>query len=88
MLQNYLNPFNPNTIIKFSLPAQSKVTLKVFDVLGRKVATLINAELTAGIHNVNFNAINLNSGVYFYRIEANGIDGSKFTSVKKMILLK
>jgi len=86
--QNYPNPFNPSTKITFSLAVNSKVSLKVFDVLGQEVASLVNQDLTAGVHNFDFNAIGFNSGVYFYRIEANGIDGTNFTNVKKMILLK
>jgi hypothetical protein len=86
--QNYPNPFNPSTKITFSLAVNSKVSLKVFDVLGQEVASLVNQDLTAGVHNYDFNAIGFNSGVYFYRIEANGIDGTNFTNVKKMILLK
>ncbi len=86
--QNYPNPFNPSTKIDFSLAVNSKVSLKVFDVLGQEVATLVNTDLVAGVHNVDFNAASINSGVYFYRIEATGIDGTNFTSVKKMILLK
>jgi photosystem II stability/assembly factor-like uncharacterized protein len=86
--QNYPNPFNPSTKISFNLATDSKVTLKVFDVLGQEVKTLINGNITAGIHNVEFGAERLNSGVYFYRIEAKGIDGSSFTSVRKMILTK
>ncbi|MDH3268073.1 MAG: T9SS type A sorting domain-containing protein [Ignavibacteria bacterium] len=86
--QNYPNPFNPSTKITFSLAVNSKVSLKVFDVLGQEVASLVNQDLTAGVHNYDFNAIDFNSGVYFYRIEANGIDGTNFTNVKKMILLK
>jgi len=86
--QNYPNPFNPSTIINFRLAADSKVILKVFDVLGQEVATLINADFVAGSHNVEFNAANINSGVYFYRIDATGIDGTNFTRVKKMILTK
>jgi len=86
--QNYPNPFNPATQINFSLAADSKVTLKVFDILGQEVATLLNGSLMAGAHNVNFDASRLTSGVYLYRIDASGADGSKFTSVKKMILTK
>ena len=86
--QNYPNPFNPSTTIKFSLAVDSKVNLKVFDVLGQEITSLVNGQLTAGLHEINFNALNLNSGVYFYRIEANGVDGTNFTSVKKMILTK
>jgi len=86
--QNYPNPFNPGTKIKFSLAADSKVTLTVFDVLGQDVANLIGGNLAAGSHEIDFNASNINSGVYFYRIDATGVDGSNFTSVKKMILTK
>ena len=86
--QNYPNPFNPSTKITFTLAANAQVTLKVFDVLGQEVMTLINQDITAGVHTYDFDAAGINSGVYFYRIEANGIDGTNFTSVKKMILLK
>ncbi len=86
--QNYPNPFNPSTQINFSLAADSKVTLKIFDILGQEVATLLNGNLVAGAHTANFDASRLTSGVYLYRIDAAGVDGSKFTSVKKMILTK
>ncbi len=86
--QNYPNPFNPSTKITFTIAENANVTLKVFDVLGQKVMTLINQDLTAGAHTYDFDAAGFNSGVYFYRIEANGIDGTNFTNVKKMILLK
>jgi hypothetical protein len=86
--QNYPNPFNPSTKITFRLAVDSKVSLKVFDVLGQEVTTLVNTNLVAGAHNVNFDASSLNSGVYFYRIEATGVDGANFIDVKKMILTK
>jgi len=86
--QNFPNPFNPGTMIKFSLAADSKVSLTVFDVLGQEVANLLSGNLTAGSHEIDFNASNINSGVYFYRIDATGVDGTNFTSVKKMILTK
>jgi hypothetical protein len=86
--QNYPNPFNPSTKIAFRLAVDSKVSLKVFDVLGQEVATLVNTNLVAGGHNVDFNASSLNSGVYLYRIEATGVDGTNFVDVKKMILTK
>jgi Secretion system C-terminal sorting domain len=86
--QNYPNPFNPSTQINFSLAVDSRVSLTVFDVLGQEVANLISGNLAAGSHEFNFNASNINSGVYFYRIDAAGVDGTNFTSVKKMILTK
>jgi hypothetical protein len=86
--QNYPNPFNPSTKIEFRLAVDSKVSLKVFDVLGQEVANLVNTNLVAGGHGVSFDASSLNSGVYLYRIEATGIDGTNFVDVKKMILTK
>ncbi|HMN16205.1 MAG TPA: T9SS type A sorting domain-containing protein [Ignavibacteriaceae bacterium] len=86
--QNYPNPFNPSTTINFSLAVDSKVSLKVFNVLGQEVASLLNGQMSAGSQKVSFDASSLNSGVYFYRLEADGIDGQKFSSTKKMILTK
>jgi len=86
--QNYPNPFNPSTKIDFSLAVDSKIILKVFNMLGEEVTTLINGNMTSGNHYINFDGINLNSGVYLYKLEAVGIDGSSFTSVKKMTLIK
>ena len=86
--QNYPNPFNPSTKISFRLAVDSKVSLRVFDLLGQEVMTLVNNDLAAGSHKVDFSAANLNSGVYFYKIEATGIDGSNFSDVKKMTLTK
>jgi len=80
---NYPNPFNPSTKIEYSLPTNEYVSLKVYDIIGREVATLINKQQSAGNHDVHFNASNLTSGVYFYKIEA-----GSFASVKKMLLLK
>jgi hypothetical protein len=81
--QNYPNPFNPLTMISFSLKDNSNVTLKVFDILGREVAVLVNGTLTAGNHQVQFNGSGLESGVYFYEIKA-----ENFRDVKKLILTK
>jgi Secretion system C-terminal sorting domain len=81
--QNYPNPFNPATSILFSIPKEGNVKLAVFDVLGREVTTLVNEVKTAGSHVVNFNASNLSSGVYIYRIEA-----GTFKDAKKMLLVK
>ncbi len=80
---NYPNPFNPSTVIKFSLPIAAHVTLTIYNILGQKVAELINNQLSAGDHTYIFNAINLSSGVYLYRLEANN-----FVATKKMILEK
>lgn len=88
LAQNYPNPFNPTTAIDFNLAVDSKVTLKVFDVLGQEIITLVNGNLSAGSHKVNFDASSLNSGVYLYRIDATGVDGKTFSAVKKMILNK
>ncbi|GJQ62734.1 MAG: hypothetical protein SCALA702_17870 [Melioribacteraceae bacterium] len=81
--QNYPNPFNPSTKIKFSIPTENKVTIKVYDTLGRLVDTLANEIYSAGSHEVILNASNLASGVYFYTINA-----GDFFSVKKMQLIK
>jgi len=81
--QNYPNPFNPTTTIKFALPQSAVTKIIVYDVLGREIQPLINKELKAGYHEVNFYASNLPSGVYFYRIQS-----GNFISTKKMILLK
>jgi hypothetical protein len=86
--QNYPNPFNPSTRIEFGLAVDSRVTLKIFNLLGEEVATLINGNMVSGNHNINFNAFNLNSGIYLYKLEATGVDGSSFTNVKKMTLIK
>ena len=75
---------NPTTIIRFTLPQQSVVKLEVYDILGQRVAELVNKELTAGTHEVLFNASNLASGVYFYVLNVK----DNFLDVKKMILLK
>lgn len=82
--QNYPNPFNPTTKINFSLPKDSKVTLKIFDITGREVARLLNNEFKqADYYTIDFNAFNLSSGVYFYKLEADN-----FIETKKMMLLK
>ncbi len=81
--QNYPNPFNPVTKIDFALPKSGNVTMKVYNILGKEVATLVNETKNAGNYTVSFNASNLSSGMYFYKIEANG-----FTEVKKMMLVK
>lgn len=81
--QNYPNPFNPATTIKFSLPENENVTIQIYNALGELVKEIVNGQFDAGYHTVNFNASNLSSGVYIYRIQA-----GSFTNVKKMMLLK
>jgi len=81
--QNYPNPFNPTTNIKFSIPKQGFVTLKVFNSLGMEVATLVNEVTNAGTYIVDFDAGNLTSGVYFYRLQSDN-----FTETKRMMLIK
>jgi hypothetical protein len=88
LYQNYPNPFNPATIINYQLPMNSQVTLKVYDVLGREVATLVDRQQNAGDYEVTFNATRFASGVYFYRIAAVGNNGQKFVSIKKLVLMK
>jgi len=87
--QNYPNPFNPSTVIRYSLPYTSKVVLKIFNTIGQEVMLLKDETNTAGIYEVSFKSANLPSGVYFYRLNAESIDGKQsFTSTKKMILMK
>ncbi|MBD3223315.1 MAG: T9SS type A sorting domain-containing protein, partial [Caldithrix sp.] len=81
--QNYPNPFNPETTISFSLLSRQNVTLKVYTVTGQEVATLANETFDAGAHQIRFNASELSSGVYFYRIEA-----GDFESIRRMMLVK
>jgi hypothetical protein len=81
--QNYPNPFNPSTVISYSIPSQSKVTLKVYNILGSEVATLVDENKPAGNYNVTFNAARLSSGVYFYQLKA-----GNFVSTKKLMLVK
>ena len=88
MSQNYPNPFNPSTKFEFSLPKQANVIVKIFDITGREVKTLINERMSAGKYKVDWNSIdnagnNVSSGVYFYKIVA-----GSFTETKKMILVK
>ncbi len=86
--QNYPNPFNPSTSIKFSLPVASTVRMSLYNLLGQEVTQLINKEMEAGVHTVNFNASGLPSGTYFYVLSANGIDGKTYNETKKMLLMK
>jgi len=80
--QNYPNPFNPATEIKYQLAASGFVTLRVYDVIGRNVSTLINERQNAGEHSVTFNAAGLPTGVYFYKLSA-----GNFVQTRKLILI-
>ncbi len=81
--QNYPNPFNPMTSIQFTVPKAGHVAIRVFDVLGREVATLVDEHIEAGVHSRIFNAAHLSSGIYFYRIDA-----GDFVAVRRMVLVK
>jgi beta-N-acetylhexosaminidase len=83
LFQNHPNPFNPSTTIRFNLPTDSRVLLEVFNVMGERVITLIDSELKSGYHNYEFNANNIASGIYFYKLNTD-----KFSSTKKLVLLK
>jgi hypothetical protein len=87
LAQNYPNPFNPETNIPFALPVRSNVTLKVYDLLGREVATLADRPFEAGVHTVSLNGSDLSSGVYFYTLKADG-GSQNFSSTRKLVLLK
>jgi hypothetical protein len=81
--QNYPNPFNPITIINFQLPIVNFVTLKIYDILGREVTTLVSEKLSPGTYNAEWNASGFASGVYFYRLQA-----GDFVETKKLLLLR
>ena len=81
--QNYPNPFNPSTTIKFSIPTDEFVSLSIYNIIGEKVASLLNGKISSGAHEINFNAINLTSGTYIYKLQA-----GSFTSTKKMMVIK
>jgi hypothetical protein len=86
--QNYPNPFNPATTIKFAIPVDAKVSITLYNSIGQQVAQVVNQDFSVGIHEVNFTATNLSSGVYFYSVKAVGVDGSDFVATKKMMLMK
>jgi len=93
LYQNYPNPFNPSTTISFTVPERCNVSLKVYDILGKEVAVLVNEEKDSGTYNLNFNAENqgsLASGIYLYRLETSSIgkNTKSYTETRKMILMK
>jgi hypothetical protein len=83
LTQNYPNPFNPSTTFSFSLPSKSFVSLKIYDMQGRKVAILVSEEMSAGTYSRQWNAANISSGVYFYQLQV-----GSFLQTKKMVLVK
>jgi len=83
LAQNFPNPYNPSTLIIYSIAAQSNVTIKIYNVLGKLITTLVNENKEAGNYQVSYNAAGIGNGVYFYKIQA-----GNFASTKKMLLLK
>ena len=81
--QNYPNPFNPSTEIRFGLPAESFVTVKIFNALGQEVSTLFEGNLNAGIHNLQFAPSDLSSGIYLYRVQAD-----QLIDIRSMMFVK
>lgn len=88
LLQNHPNPFNPSTSINFTLPVESNINLRLYNMLGQEVENLFSGDLQAGTHQVDFIANSLASGAYVYVLEANGINGKSFRESKKMMLMK
>lgn len=88
LMQNYPNPFNPSTTIEFSIPNPGLVQLKVFNILGQEVKSLMNEEKSAGNYSVQFNASQFASGIYFYQLQAGSPKGHAFVETKKMLMLK
>ena len=94
--QNYPNPFNPSTLIKYTIPvvdgkfaSVTIVMLKVYDILGKEVSTLVNKKQVPGVYTVKFDAANLPTGIYFYKLQIHSsLQGNDFTQSKKMIFLK
>lgn len=83
LAQNYPNPFNPSTIIEYQLPKVSNVNLKVYDILGNEIVTLVNENKAAGVYEIEFDASRLSSGIYFYQLITDN-----FSNIKKMTLIK
>ncbi|RJP61180.1 MAG: T9SS C-terminal target domain-containing protein [Ignavibacteriales bacterium] len=81
--QNYPNPFNPSTVISYSIPQNAFVTLKVYNILGNEVSTLVNEQKAAGNYSVTFNASQLSTGIYFYTLQS-----GNYSETKKLILMK
>jgi len=82
-MQNYPNPFNPSTLINYNIPESAHVSLKVYDITGMEVATLVNKIQTQGVYTINFDASTLSNGIYFYKLEA-----GRYSAVKKLSFIK
>ena len=88
LLGNYPNPFNPSTNISYQLSTMSRVTLKVFDILGREVVTLVDEQMEAGYYSILFDGSELASGIYFVRLVAQSEEGKPFVQTRKLLLMK
>ena len=88
LLQNYLNPFNPRTTIKYDLRSAGWITLEVFNMLGQHVMTLVDGQQLPGTHEAIFDGMGLASGVYLYRVSSRSEDGKVYTEAKKLVLIK
>lgn len=88
LFQNYPNPFNPTTIISYQLPSESKVNLKIYNILGQQVAELVNQNMKPGMHKVTWNASNYASGMYIYQLVSESITGEQNVVRKKMLVVK
>ena len=87
LYQNYPNPFNAGTVIRFQLSVESKITIKVYDVQGREIRTIVNEHLKPGTYESSFDAASLSSGIYFYKLLING-STLNYADTRKMLLLK
>jgi len=88
LYQNYPNSFNPTTTIEYQLPEVSKVTMNVYDIIGREVATLVDGEIKEGYHTVTFDGSRYASGIYFVRITAQSNNAKPYVKIMKIILMK
>jgi hypothetical protein len=89
--QNYPNPFNPSTTIRYDVPVEAKVTLTIYDMLGRKIQTLVDRQVKPGVYAETWNASSMASGAYYYRIDARDAtpgSGRRFSETKRLVLLK